>query len=122
MASKDIAGSSAAELNPLAFLDWGQERTAAALALQKEVLEAYDRASRDWLARVQSEVSLWSDLAARLTATRNVPEALETYTKCVSERIKMVAEDGRRLTDEAHVITQKIAKSLNGSGRSAPRT
>ena len=86
------------------------------MALQKELLTSYEEASRAWLARVQSEVALWSDLASKLTATRTVPEALETYTQCVSQRMKMAADDGRKLADEAQKITQKITKSLGNGG------
>jgi hypothetical protein len=64
---------------------------------------------------VQSEIALWSDLASKLSATHTVPEALETYTKCVSQRMQMAADDGRRLVDESQQITQKITKSL-GAG------
>jgi len=108
--------------SPASFFNWGQERTEAALALQKELLESYDQASRAWLSRVQSEVSLWSDLATKLAATRTVPEALETYSKCVSERMKMAADDGRRLADEAQQITKKITKSLGDGGWPAAST
>jgi hypothetical protein len=58
---------------------------------------------------------LWSDLATKLTATKTVPEALEAYAKCVSERMKMAVDDGRLLADEAQQITQKITKAL-GNG------
>jgi hypothetical protein len=107
MATKGTAGSS---VSP--FLNWGPDQTEAALALQKELLASYEESSRAWLARMQSEVALWSDLAAKMTATRTVPEAFETYAKCVSERMKMAADDGRRLADEAQEITQKITKLL----------
>ncbi|MGA9002742.1 MAG: phasin family protein [Pseudolabrys sp.] len=103
------------------FLNWGQERTEAAMALQKDLLASYEEASRAWLARVQSEVALWSDLASKLTETRTVPEALETYSKCVSQRMKMAADDGRLLAHEAQKITQKITKSL-GNGWPATST
>jgi hypothetical protein len=75
------------------FFNIGQERAEVTVALQKELLEAYEQASRAWLARVQSEVALWSELATKLTATRPVPEALEAYTKCVSQRMQMTAEE-----------------------------
>jgi len=103
------------------FLNWGQERTEAAMGLQKELLATYEEASRAWFARVQSEVALWSDLASKLNATRSVPEAFETYSKCVSERMKMAADDARKLADEAQKITQKITKSL-GTGWPAAST
>ncbi len=116
MATKDTAGSRAAAVDAQVFLNWGQERTEAALALQKDLLAAYDEASRTWLARVQSEVALWSDLATKLAATRSVPEALEAYAKCVSQRMQMAAADGRLLADEAQQIAQKITKSLGAGG------
>jgi hypothetical protein len=79
---------------------------------KKELLEAYEQASRAWLARVQFEVVLWSELATKLIATRSVPEALEAYTKCVSQRMQMTAEDGQRVFKDCQQITQKITKSL----------
>ena len=114
--------TTAGKADTQSFLNWGQERTEAAMGLQKELLAAaYEEASRAWLARVQSEVALWSDLASKLTATRTVPEAIETYTQCVSQRMKMAADDGRLLADEAQKITQKITKSL-GTGWPAAST
>lgn len=113
MASKETTGSTGAKAGSPPLMNWG--RTEAAMSLQKELLESYEQASRAWLARVQSEIALWSDLATKLTATRTVPEALEAYSKCVSQRMQMAADDGRRLADESQQITQKIAKSL-GNG------
>jgi hypothetical protein len=55
---------------------------------------------------------LWSELATKLTATRSVPEALEAYTKCVSQRMQMTAKDGQRVFKDCQQITQKITKSL----------
>ena len=121
MASKETSSSAAAKNDSMPFLNWGNERTEAAIALQKAVLESYEQASRAWLSRVQSEVALWSDLANKLGAAHTVPEALETYTKCVSQRMQMAADDGRQLFDESQQITQKIAKSL-GAGWPAAST
>jgi hypothetical protein len=112
MAHKETAGSAALKATPFLF---NPERTDAAMALQKAVLESYEHASRVWLERVQSEVSLWSDLANKLSGTKSVPEALEAYTKCVSQRMQMAADDGRRMVDEAQQMTQKITQSL-GNG------
>ena len=122
MATKETAASTAAKADAQSFLNWGQERTELAMTLQKELLASYEEASRAWLARVQSEVALWSDLVSKLTATRTVPEALETYSKCVSERMKMAADDGLKLADEAQKITQKITKSLGNAGWPAAST
>jgi len=115
MASKDTTGSTAAKTGPLPFLNWGQERTEAAMAVQKTILESYEQASRAWLERMQSEVTLWSNLANKLSATHSAPEALETYTNFVSQRVQMAAEDGRRIAAESQKVAQKIAQSF-GNG------
>jgi hypothetical protein len=109
--TKDASSSSAARLDALPFVNWEQERTEAALALQKDLLAAYEQASRIWLTRVQSEVALWSDLATRLAGTPTVPEVFEAYSKCVSQSMKMIADDGRLLADEAQQIVQKKTRS-----------
>ena len=50
----------------------------------------------------------------QLTATHSVPEGLETYRDCVSQRMQMAAEDGRRLFDDGQKIIGVITRSLNG--------
>ena len=91
-------------------MNWGQ--TDAAMAVQKAFLESCDQASRNWLTRMQSEVSLWSDLANKLSTTQSVPEAVEAYSKCVSQRMQMAAEDARQFVDESQHVMQKITHSL----------
>jgi len=84
----------------------------AARQIQQELLAAYDQASRAWLARVRSEVDLWSDLASKLLATRSVPEAETAYQKAVAQRLKTAAGDGRHLADECREIMGKVTRSL----------
>jgi hypothetical protein len=90
-----------------------REQTEAALNMQKDLLEAYEQASQAWLARVKSEVDLWSELATKLTATRSVPDALQAYQECVAQRMQMAAEDGRRLSEECQKIMQKFTRPMS---------
>ncbi len=94
------------------LLKLGREQTEATFKIQKDVLEAYEEASRAWLARVRSEVELWSQLATKVTATRSIPEALSAYQEPVVQRIGMAAEDGNRLSDDCRQIMAKITNSL----------
>jgi hypothetical protein len=119
MANKETMGSQAQKAVPPPLMNWGQEQSEAAMALQKTLLESCDQASRVWLARVQSEMSLWSDLANKMSGTKSIPEAFDTYTKGVSQRMQMAAEDGKRLVEEYQQLTQKIAKSLGNGWPSA---
>ena len=115
MATKETMHASKAAI-PTDAVNWGQHQTEAALNLQKAILESCEHASRVWIDRMQSEMSLWSDLANKLSGTKSIPEAVETYTKCVSQRMQMAADDGRKLVEEAQQISQKLTQSL-GNGR-----
>ena len=90
----------------------GKQQSAAMLSMQRELVEAYEQASRTWLARVQSEAEFWSDLASRLSTTRSIPEAMQSYQQCVSQRMQMAADDARRLSEEWAKTVQKITGSL----------
>jgi hypothetical protein len=103
------------------FLKLGKEQTEALLTMQKELLGTCDQSSRAWLARVKSEVDLWSELAKKLSGTRSAPEALGAYQECVARRMQMAAEDGRRLSDDCQKIMQTITRSLSNGGPTASR-
>jgi hypothetical protein len=93
------------------MVDLANERTEAMLRLQKELLELYDQASRDWLAQLNSEAELWSRLATNLARTRSVPDAIKSYQEWISQRVEMAAADAQRLSDECGTILQKINRS-----------
>jgi hypothetical protein len=83
------------------------------LHLQKELLEAYEQASRAWVARVRSEVDLWSALASKMTTLRSAPEAMQAYQECLAERMQMGAEDGRRLAKQCEELMQRVTRSFS---------
>jgi hypothetical protein len=99
----------------------GQEQSEALLNLQDEVFKVYEEASQAWLERVKAEVDLWSDLAARLTASRSIPDALSAYQKCAAERMQMAAEDGRRMTNDVQKMMSRITSSMPNGRRTAGR-
>ena len=97
----------------------GQEQAEAMLGMQKELLEAWDQASRAWLDRLKSEMELWTELATKLSSTRSLPDALGTYQQCVTQRMQMAAEDGRRMSDEYQRFLQKFTRLCPTGGRPA---
>ena len=114
--SKSFEQGSSARGKSGATASSAQEGSEAMVNMQKELLDVYEQASRAWLARVKSEVDLWSDLASKLSATRSMPEALESYQKFVTQRMQMAAEDGRQLVEDCQKITQKMTRSLSSTG------
>ncbi len=113
MAQQSAGGPAAGTAGAESFVKLGREQTEATFKIQKDVLEAYEAASRAWLARVQSEVELWSQLASKLATTRSIPEALTAYQESVAQRMQMAAEDGQRLSDDCREIMGRIAGSLS---------
>jgi hypothetical protein len=73
------------------------------------------------LARVKSELDLWSELATKLLATRSVPEALAAYQETVTQRVRMAADDGQKLIDECKEITGIITRPFS-NGRPTAST
>ena len=53
------------EIGQTQLFQLGKRQTDTVLNLQKELLDAYEEASRAWLSRVKSEVELWSNLASQ---------------------------------------------------------
>ena len=105
----------------LPFFKLGKEQSDAMLGMQKDLLETYEQASRAWLARVKSEVELWSELATKLSATRSAPDAMQVLQQGVAQRMQMAAEDGKRLSEDCQKIMSKVGHSLS-NGRTTGTT
>jgi hypothetical protein len=109
----ETKSTDAASSGPQAFLKLGREQTEATLGIQKELLEAYEHASRAWIDRIKKEVELWSELANKLSTTRSFPDALGAYQESVAHRIKMATDDGAQLSAECQEMMGKITRSLS---------
>jgi hypothetical protein len=108
--------SKAEKQEPMKFVNFGQAQTDAMLAMQKEVLDAFEEMRRAWLSRVKSEADYWSNMTAKMQDAHSLPDALGAYQQCVAERMKLAAEDGRRLLDDSQrtmsFVTRVISKGL----------
>jgi hypothetical protein len=111
--STNVTGSAASKAAPPSLFALGREPTDAMLNAQRAVLETYEQIGRAWLSRLQSEMELWTGLAAKLATTRSVPEAIGACQECVSQRIQMIAEDGQRLSQNSRELMDKIARPLS---------
>ena len=107
MVAKETASSSANKVNATPF-----HLAEAGIVLQRELFKAFEQLSRTWLAHVQAEMALWSELATELAAVRSAPEALEAYMRCVSRQMHITAEDGERLFKDCQEVSQKVTKSI----------
>lgn len=111
----DATTRASANVGPHSIFQFGKDQTESVVHMQKQVLDAYEDAGRAWLARVKSEVELWTDLASRLTASRSMPDGVEAYRECLAKRMRMAADDGQRLFEEGQKMISTLTRGLSNS-------
>jgi hypothetical protein len=102
-----------------AFAETGKERAEQIFKLQAEFSKYLQEANKTWLARLQSEASLASQLASELAAARSIPETTTAWQHWTKRRIELFAEDSRRLLADTEKLMETGGRML-GNGW-APR-
>jgi hypothetical protein len=101
--SPDIAGMGKKNLETLA-------------ALQKEFLDALNKANQAWIAYLNEETALTSNFTKKMTATRSVPDVTAAYQEWVSQQIELLSKQARKGVEE----TQEFARActeIMGDGK-----
>jgi hypothetical protein len=91
-------------------------QTEALTAIQREMMEVYEQAGRDWTDRVRAEMELWTEFGKKLTSTKSVPEAMQAYQQALSQRMQMAAEDSQKVAADSQRVAQKIMRMIGNSG------
>jgi len=107
------------ELGPTGLAETGKKRAEEVFKLQAEFSKYLQEANKAWVARVQSEASLASQLASELAAARSIPETATAWQHWTKRRMELFAEDSRRLLADAEKLMATGGRML-GNDR-APR-
>jgi len=99
--------SSLPNLIPAEFAAMGKKRFDELVAMQTERLEKLQEANRNWFDRMQAEVTLASEFAAKLTVAHSIPEAATAYQEWTSRHMEMATEDAKRIFADG----QKLAET-----------
>jgi hypothetical protein len=110
----DMAKGSTSNLIPPQFAAMGKKRLEDFVAMQAEQMEKLQEMNRSWLERMQSEATLASEFAAKLTAARSVPEVAAAYQEWATRHMEMAAEDGKRIFADAQKLAETGARLLSG--------
>jgi hypothetical protein len=94
-------------LIPPEFAAIGKQRLDALVAMQKELMETLQEVNRNWFDRLQSETTLASEFAAKLSAARSIPETATVCQEWASRRMEMAADDAKHFLAD----TQKLAET-----------
>lgn len=98
---------------PAEFAEMGKKRIEDLVHAQTELFEKFQESSKQWLARLQSEANLASDLASRLTAARSIPDAMTACQEWSSRHVEMMAEDGKHLFADAQKFMETGSRFLS---------
>jgi hypothetical protein len=100
------------ELGLTSLAETGKQRAEAVFKLQTEFSKYLQEANKAWVARVQSEASLASQLASELAAARSIPETTTAWQHWTKRRIELFAEDSRRLLADAEKLMETGGRML----------
>ena len=102
--------SSPSNLGPAKFAKFGGKQAETSMEMQKEVGGPFEQANRDWLARLEKERDLASELASKLSAAKSLPDVAKEYQEWMTQRMEMMAEDSHKFFADS----QKFMNSAVG--------
>ena len=95
--------------NPADFSKMGKEQAEALTDMQKEFTRMIEQANADWLARVEVERQLASDLANNLSTAKSLPDAAKAYQDWMGRRMETITQDSQKFFADS----QKLVTSMN---------
>ena len=101
---------------PAEFVELGKKHVETIMKFQKDMFDALQEINQAWLARARSEANLNSELLAKLTAARTVPETADAYQQLMGKRMELLVEDSRRMISDGQKFVNLGTRLLaNGS-------
>jgi len=85
-------------------------------AVQKEFLDALNKANRVWINYLNEEAALISSFTSKVTATRSIPDATAAYQEWMNQHMDLLSKQTQKVLAE----TQEFAKACTqivGNGR-----
>lgn len=87
----------------------------AACNMQKELLSTIEEANRDWMARMEVERNLATELTSKLTAARSAPEAATAYQEWMARRVQLLGEDSKKFVADCQKFVNATMRTF-GNG------
>ena len=88
------------------FAAVGKKRIEEFGKAQTEFVDKLRETNRQWFERMQSEATLASEFAARLTAARSIPEVATAYQEWANRQMEMAAEDAKRVFADSQKLVE----------------
>ena len=117
MAAKDTSTkSSPSNLGPAEFAKFGGKQAETLMEMQKELQSLVEQANRDWLARLEKERALASELAAKLSAAKSLPDVAQEYQEWMTQRMGMMVEDSQKFFADSQKFMNSAVRLMTKGG------
>jgi hypothetical protein len=110
--------SSPHTLTPPDFVAMGKRRIDELIDIQTELLETLQEANRTWFDRLQTEATLTSEFATKLTGARSIPETATALQEWTSRCLEMAADDAKHLLADTQKFVGTGARVWSSGGLS----
>ena len=88
---------------------------------RRTTIDKLQEMNREWLARLQSEVDLTTDISGKLTTARSLPEVTTAVQHWAGRRMAIFAEDGRRFIADSQKLIEICARLFSTVVPAPPR-
>jgi len=85
-------------------------------AVQKEFLDALNKANRVWINYLNEEAALISSFTSKVTATRSIPDATAAYQEWMNQHMDLLSKQTQKVLAETQEFT-KACTQIVGNGR-----
>lgn len=103
--------------NPADFTKLGKEQAAALTDMQKEFTRLIEQANADWLSRMEQERELASNLAAKLSSAKSLPDAAMAYQDWMSRRMETITRDSQKFFADSQKLVTSMNRLLSTGGK-----
>ena len=93
----------------------GETRMEDLTNAQVELINVFEEANRRWLDHMQTEADLASEFTSKFTAARSIPDAMKVCQEWASQRMALLAEDGRQSLAHSQMFVE-IGMRLRANG------
>jgi len=86
-------------------------------AVQKQLIDTFTRANREWLACCNQEAAMASDFAKKVTAARSIPEAAAAYQEWANQQMELFSKQAQKVFEDTQDFSKAYARIMgNGKG------
>lgn len=96
----------------------GRKNLETLATIQREFLDALNKAHRTWLTYLKAEAALTSDFTKKITTTRSIPDAAAAYQEWVTQQMDLLSKQAREILEETQDFT-KACTRIGGNGMGA---